>query len=555
MARLVLLQKGEAKRYELTKSETLLGRHPDCDIQLGSNTVSRRHAKVIRKDDVYYLEDLGSGNGTYVNGKRITERVALKDEDRVKLGPFLLRFETDRASGTASKPAASGIDGVAIADDADASVTIVGDLDQAEGFGALGVQPEAKLKAVLEISRSLAGTVELESLLPRILDSLFHIFPYADRGCILLKDQTTGKMIPRAFKHRREGEDATVRLSRTILKKVLAEKKGILSADASSDAAFRASESIATLAIRSMMCVPMLGLDGEPRGVIHIDTQNPIQQFKKEDLDLLMAVAGQAALSYENARLMDAYVQKQKQDNEMEIARNVQRAMLPESLPEVEGYEFYASYHSAQAVGGDYYDAFMLDDHKICLSFGDVAGKGVPGAIIMARIASCVQNTMGFTHDVGEAIQAINNHMCQKAVEGRFVTYLLIVLDVEKHEMSLVNAGHMSPMILKPDGELEEIDDETIGLPIGVVEDYPYDVVDRAIAPGEIVVLFTDGVDEAMNPAGELYTLERMRQFIRNHRGAAAELGEALLADVRRHADGRPQNDDITIMTFGRNRQ
>ncbi|NOX54985.1 MAG: SpoIIE family protein phosphatase [Planctomycetes bacterium] len=552
MACLVLLQKGEATRYELNQNEVLLGRHPDCDIQLGSNTVSRRHARVLCEGDTYYLEDLGSGNGTFVNGKRITQRVALKHEDRVKLGPFLLRFEADQAPA-ARRAASPGVEGVAIADDADAAVTIVGDLDQVGGFGALDVQPEAKLRAVLEISRSLAGTVELESLLPKILDSLFHIFPYADRGCILLKDPATGKMIPRAFKHRREGEDATVRLSRTVLKKVLAEKKGILSADASNDAAFSASESIATLAIRSMMCVPMLGLDGEPRGVIHIDTQNPIQQFKKEDLDLLMAVAGQAALSYENARLMDAYVQKQKQDNEMEIARNVQRAMLPDSLPKIEGYEFYASYHSAQAVGGDYYDAFMLDDHKICLSFGDVAGKGVPGAIIMARIASCVQNTMAFTQDVGEAIQAINNHMCQKAVEGRFVTYILIVLDVEKHEMSLVNAGHMSPMILKPDGELEEIDDETIGLPVGVVEDYPYDVVRRPVAPGEIIVLFTDGVDEAMNPDGELYTLDRMRQFIRNNRGGAAELGEALLADVRRHANGRPQNDDITIMTFGRN--
>ena len=425
--------------------------------------------------------------------------------------------------------------------------------DNAGGFGVLDVQPEAKLKAVLEISRTLAGTVELEALLPKILDTLFEIFPHADRGCILLKDGTSGKMIPRAMKHRREGEDATVKLSRTIVSKVLDQKQGVLSADAASDSQFDASESISTLSIRSMMCVPMLSLDGDPMGLINIDTQNPLDQFKQEDLDLLMAVAGQAALSYESARLLVSYMQKQKQDNEMEIARGVQRALLPEKFPEVDGYEFYASYDSAQAVGGDYYDAMMLDDGKVCLSFGDVAGKGVPGALIMSRIASCVQNTMSFVHDVGDAIGPINHHMCANMVEGRFVTYLLATIDVEKHEIALVNAGHMSPMILKVDGTLEEFDEETIGLPVGVLDDYPYEVVKRVIEPGETVVFFTDGVDEAMNPEGELYTLERMREFIRESPRKADELGKALLTDVRKHANGRPQNDDITIMTFGRN--
>ena len=143
--------------------------------------------------------------------------------------------------------------------------------------------------------------------------------------------------------------------------------------------------------------------------------------------------------------------------------------------------------------------------------------------------------------------------MCDSAVEGRFVTYVLVVLDTNKHRLSLVNAGHMSPMILKPDGTLDEFPEESIGVPIGVMEGFPFEVVERDLAPGEIVVLFTDGVDEAMNPEGELYTLDRMREFIKNNRDKnAAELGQALLADVRRHANGRPQNDDITIMTFGR---
>ena len=421
------------------------------------------------------------------------------------------------------------------------------------GFGMLEVQPEAKLKAVIEITRALAGETELNKMLPAILNTLFTVFPQADRGCILLEDADTKKMVPRAFKHRREGEDATVRLSRTILKKVLTDKTGILSADAANDAQFDASESISNLEIRSMMCVPMLSKAGEPIGVINIDTQNPVSQFTEEDLDLLMTVASQGALTYENALLMKTYLEKQKQDGEMRIAQDVQKALLPDVLPKVDGCKFYASYDSAQAVGGDYYDAFQFDDGKVVLSFGDISGKGVPGAIIMSRMSSCVQSTLQFTHnDPLEAVNAINTHMCANAAEGRFVTYNFILLDPTTNEVQLVNAGHMSPMIYKPDGSIDEFPEDSIGLPIGVMEDYPYELEKRIINPGEIVVLFTDGVDEAMDPDGNLYTLEKMRDFVKGCPHNVEELGKALLADVRRHANGRPQNDDITIMVFGR---
>ncbi|MCH9655278.1 MAG: SpoIIE family protein phosphatase [Planctomycetes bacterium] len=558
MATLVMLQAGQAVSYSLSGEETVMGRHPDCQIQLDSNMVSRRHAHVVGDGDQYFVEDLGSGNGTFVNGKKIEGRTLLAHEDRLKVGPILFRFEADQEKQSKSSPVAAmketGFDiGFSEEEEDDGSATIMGAVAGGGGFGGLDVRPESKLKAMIEISRSLAGTVDLEKLLPQILTSLFHIFPAADRGCILLKEESNGEMVPRAYKHRRAGEDATVKLSRTIVRKVLEEKSGILSADAASDAQFDASESISNLSIRSMMCVPMLGLSEEPIGVINIDTQNPVQQFQEEDLDLLMSVAGQAALSYESARLMTSYMAKQKQDNEMDIARGVQQGLLPSSVPEVDNYEFFASYDSAQAVGGDYYDIFELPEDKIGLSFGDVAGKGVPGAMIMSRMSSCVQNTMRFVHEVGPAVEAINDHMCDSAVEGRFVTYVLAILDTRKHHVSLVNAGHMSPMILKPDGSIDEFPEESIGMPIGVMEGFPYEVVERDLAPGEIVVLFTDGVDEAMNPAGELYTLDRMREFLKaNREKNAAELGQALLADVRRHADGRPQNDDITIMTFGR---
>jgi serine phosphatase RsbU (regulator of sigma subunit) len=151
-------------------------------------------------------------------------------------------------------------------------------------------------------------------------------------------------------------------------------------------------------------------------------------------------------------------------------------------------------------------------------------------------------------------MDAINAHMCDSAVEGRFVTYVMVMIDLNTHTMTLANAGHMSPMLRKPDGSVEELVEEDLcGPPIGVVDEYPYDVVTRSLNPGETVVIVTDGVDEALNPEGDLYGKQRVIEFIKNSSPKADELGKALLADVRRHAAGRPQNDDITIMTFGRN--
>lgn len=549
MPALVLLQGGEAIPYGLDSDVTVLGRSPDCNIHLDSNMVSRRHAQVTREGRTFFLEDLGSGNGTYLNGKRIAGRTPLKADDRLKLGPILLRFETSTAAGTRRAEPEPTIN---VEISGEQTATIVDSAQVTGGFGGLEVQPEAKLRAVIAITRSLAGTVDLQAIVPLILDTLFTIFPQADRGCILLKDMETGQMVPVAQKHRRADADETVKLSRTILNKALADRTGILSADASSDSRFEAAASISSLTIRSMMCVPLLTLEGEPMGIINLDTQDVLSRFTKDDLELLTAVAGQAALSYESARLLTSHMEKLKQDSEIAIAKNVQQALLPKSLPQVAGYDLFASYDSALAVGGDYYDAILLNNGKVCLSFGDVAGKGVPASLVMSRISSVVQSTMRYVDDVGEAVEAVNNHMCASAVEGRFVTYILAILDLHSHEMRLVIAGHMSPMVRKPDGTIEEFDEESVGIPIGVLEDYPFDVLSRTIEPGETVLFYTDGVSEAMNPKGDLYGDKRVREFLRKSHGTAAEIGKALLADVRAHANGRAQNDDITIMVFGR---
>lgn len=571
MASLIVVDQGKKTPYELKPGPNLIGRHPDCAVEIVQASVSGKHAAIHNENGEFFIEDIGSRNGTFVNKEQIKSRIKLNHNDMIQFGDAVSKFQHPEAATTAPPPAArpatpvpaplaksaGTVDGaifgtVSLNEDSEEEANITGQMENQGRFGVLDTNPEAKLRAVLEISNSLAGEVNLDVLLPKILETLFSIFTYADRGCILLKNEQ-GEMVPKAMKHRREGEDATVRLSRTIINKVLTDKCGVMSADASLDDAFSGSESIADLKIRSMMCVPLLGLNSEPLGVLSIDSQNPLGQFGQEDLEILMTVAGQAALSYENARLMQSYAQKMKQDGELEIAKTVQRALLPTTFPQIEGYEFFASYDAAQAVGGDYFDVFPMPDGKVILSFGDIAGKGVPGALIMSRMSSCVQSTIRHVQELEPAICAINDHMCDSAVEGRFVTYVLAIVDPATHTLRLSNAGHMSPIIHRADGSIELFDEDLVGPPIGVVEDYPYESEEKELRPGDLVVLFTDGVDEAMNYEDELYGEERLLEFVKNGPRKAEDLGKALFKDVRRHANGRPQNDDITIMTFGRN--
>ncbi|MFN0198732.1 MAG: SpoIIE family protein phosphatase [Planctomycetaceae bacterium] len=565
MAVLVLLQGGEAIPYSLTGDETVIGRHSDCQIMLQSNMVSRRHARVRIHEGAICIEDLGSGNGTYLNGQAVTAPMPLKHDDRIKVGPMLFRFHEkegiDDLSSTGELPETINtvppdmqqtMLGVRLSDDEGAAGQIVGSVSSTDTFSMLSVKPEVKLKAIVEITQALSGTSELENLLPKILDSLFLIFPHADRGCILLKDAESGQIVPKTTKHRRRDEDDAVQISRTILTKVLSERTGILSADATNDARFDASASISNLTIRSMMCVPMINPTGEPMGAIHIDTQSAFHQFKQDDLDLLMSVAAQAASAYYSAELMLSHVERHRLENEMNMARNVQAAILPKAFPQVPGYEFFATYEPAFAVGGDYYDCIPLSSDRICLAFGDVAGKGVAASLVMSRISSFVRSTMEFVPDVGQAAQRINAHMCSSSVEGRFVTFVLSQMDCRKHRLTCVIAGHMSPMIRRRNGEIETFADDDIGVPIGVIDDFQYSTVQTTLQPGETVLIYTDGVSEALNRKNELYGQTRLRALVKNPSFSAMQLGHAIREDVRLHAGDRPQNDDITLMVFGR---
>jgi serine phosphatase RsbU (regulator of sigma subunit) len=554
MAYLQLLKGGKPGRVELTGDRVLMGRSPECGLVLDTGAVSRHHAQVVRHNETYLIEDLKSRNGTYVNGNRITEPTPLVDNARIKICEYLFTYHSDVVKPP-SKPA---IDLVMTEGKGD-SATVMSTLDASTSNGLSGiiveVRPEVKLRAMLEISRNLGTVLRVEEVLPKILDSLFKIFPQADRGFILLKDEEKKTLVPKAIKNRREQGDDSLKISRTIVKQVMENGQAMLLADASSDSQFNMSQSISDFRIRSIMCVPLTNQAEKPMGIIQVYTEDRRHQFTQEDLDLLLSVASTAAMAVKNAQMHEEILAKARIERELQFAAEVQRGFLPADWPNVPGYGFYAYYEAAYSVGGDYYGFIDLPENRLAISLGDVSGKGMPAAMLMARLSSDIRFSAITAPDPASAVRSVNRSLSEAGLNDKFVTLLYMVLDTGKHVLSIVNAGHMPVMLRKRNGEIVEIGEEKAGLPLNVAPDpdYEYEMISCELEPGTTALVYTDGVSEAMNPAGDLFGFERLRDAFQGAPADPTQAGEAVIREVRNFAAGRHQSDDITLICFGRN--
>ena len=545
-------------RFELSGDRQLIGRGSDCDFALDVAAVSRRHAVFYVQNGCHYVEDLGSRNGTLVNGTVLTTPAPLQDGDQVRICDqtlaFFLKEESAVSRGLeSSTDSRSGFE-VNLVDDDDGKGTVVATLELGGGGSAswrLSAKPEVKLGAMVEISNNLGTVLLVDEILPKILESLFKIFVQADRGFVIMRSQADAPLIPVATKMRRQRDEGKTRISRTIIEEAMKGRKAILSADAATDERFNLAQSIADFHIRSMICAPMLDSIGEPLGVIQIDTLNQKSRFTDDDLEVLAGVASQAAIAIDNAKMHEQVLAQQGIQRDLELAQRMQLALLPSMPPEVPGYVFFNYYQAARQVGGDYYDYVSLVDGREAVIVGDVAGKGVSAALVMARLSSDVRFTLASEPDVALAITKINTSFARHDWQDKFVTMIVAIVNPHTHQMTLVNAGHMAPL-LRRGGKVREIGEEQSGLPIGVSDDYQFESYTEELQPGDFITLFTDGFSEAMNANGELYGIDRLAKQVGTSAVNVEELGQHILEDVNQFVDGFAQSDDMCLACFGR---
>jgi serine phosphatase RsbU (regulator of sigma subunit) len=531
--------------FTLERDVTIIGRNPECDVVLQPKSVSRRHAAIVRKDDGFLLRDMGSTRGTFVNGLKITHPVMLQDGNTVQIGELLLMF-----SGRL----------VQIQDGDNEQSTVYAAIDvvnQSSSKNLPEVRPEVKLRALRLISQELGGTLVLSELLDRVFNSLFELFPRAERGFVLVREPGRDTLVPEAIRSR-SGPPGELTISKTVLGRVLDDGQAVLSKDLAKE--FPESQSVSESEIRSLMCVPLLDHDRKPIGIIQIDTRDGRGRFDQDDLDLLVAVASQISVAVRNARLHKALLRQHEMENELQFARQVMTALLPERPASVPGYEFWAYYEPARHVGGDYYGFFPIGPSPPApgtapcwaVAVGDVVGKGMPAALLTARLSAEVRLFLQGDPDPAWVVGQLNHQFDDGGVLDLYITFLLVMLDVRTHRLKIVNAGHPCPMVRRRDGRLEEVGRSLSGLPLAIMPGYPYEVAETALEPGETVILYTDGVTDAMNAANDRFGEPRLSEALSAAGPGAAAAGDAIVKAVQRFVADRPQFDDITLVCLAR---
>lgn len=542
--------------FELTAPATVIGREDSCDIVVQSTAVSRRHARITRgTDGQYYVEDLNSRNGITVNNEPVAQMRALRHEDRIKICDFLYRFNDERA---APRGLLSGFDsGSRLAPpepEEQSQSTIEHKFAARTTDRLLDVQPTERLRALLDISTALSRTLDLNALLDTIAVKVMEVFRQADRCFVILRDEVDRLTASMVKVRRSGGADDDQRFSRTIVRRAIETGEAYLSEDASSDTNLGAAMSVAEFRIRSVMCVPLATPDGTPIGALQVDTQDRIKKFRSDDLELLAIAANLAAVAVDKARLHEAAIERQKQQNEIELARSVQLGFLPQAAPLLPGYEFFHHYSAALTVGGDYYDFVPLADGRLAVLLGDVAGKGVPASLLMAKLSAEARFCLLTQPDLALAIRALNEQLIRGGIGDRFVTLAAAVIDPIRHTASIVNAGHIAPLIFRSGTLTDAVDAANASLPLGIMSGLEYVAAERSFEPGDTLLIFSDGVTDAMDPSEVMFDLEGVRRVLNGEMSNArpATVGERVMKAVKTHSAGRAQNDDIAFVCFGR---
>ena len=543
------------ERYRLVKEKTIIGRHPGCDIVVDSGSVSRQHAAIEMKDGGWCVEDLGSRNGTIVNGVTLTGQHRLEASDEIGVCDDRLVFTVGDTTPSEWVSLGGETDeSQAVFQSHDEESMIVSQLDIPGPSADAGMSQnaEAKLRAVNGLNRALGASLSLEEVLPRLLDGIFDIFPNVERGFVLLNDVKTNRLILRAKKLKNAEEKGSLQLSLSLVNKVASSQTAILSADATSDSRFRLNESVVDCNIRSVMCVPFISAEGVVLGVLQVDSRDIQNGFSEGDLEVLAGITGQAANAVEQATAHDEKVAQEQFKRDLELANRVQQGLLPSVPPEIEGFEVFDFYEAAHQVGGDYFSYIPLSENRLAVVLADVSGKGVSAALVMAALSADVRYTLAIESDVAKAVTLLNASFMRSGWDDRFATFVVVVLDSTSNAVSVVSAGHLPTYLRKSDGSVESVGFEEAGLPLGVDPTYVYEAAEVTVTAGCTIVLYTDGISEAMDHKNETYGLKRLEEVLSEPADSPAAVGQRLLVDVERHAAGQVRSDDMCLVCVGR---
>lgn len=573
----------EESRRALDQPTLSAGRSAENDIHLaGDLHASRVHAHFTSDGARFFVRDAGSRAGTLVNGSRIDGQVQLRPGDRITLGRSLVVFHDE------GLPA--GVVNL-LGDDAPTAAGMRIETSLGQGLGSVALDayaPLAEGSVVIPLAE-LMGTSPptgpsrasspssqetdprsrayeiisraAESLLaqPTLEETLGHAMAMIekaaapDRAALMLLEGNPPILVLRAMRQTGQGAGSAEKeivVSRTIADTVLTERQAVLTSDAMFDPRFAGAASVVMQKVRTAMCVPLYN-NKDVIGLVYADASRPGIPYTRDDLQLLSLVANMAAIKIESVRLFERDQQMKELERELSAAARIQQRLLPAQAPPFPGFAIVGRNIPCLAVGGDYFDLQLRDEDRLGVAIGDVSGKGLGAALLMATVQGAFRAHHQGAADVVDLTSRLNRVVLSNSSDEQFLTFFCGELDRQAGRLVYTNAGHNPPILVRVSGAVETL--FTKGIPLGIIEGPRYAPAEVTLEPGDLLALYSDGITETHSASGEEYGEDRLTALlVANRSQAVPALLDTILADVGLFARGAPQFDDMTLVLLKR---
>ncbi len=522
---------GPSELFALRGDRVVLGRAHDCDLILPDVLLSRRHAEIARTEQGWVLRDLGSLNGTRLNGLRVLGQPALRDGDVIAVSDWSLVF---REASVPSDPALATAGG---------RLRDVTDLATRSDLEAGALARQSRILGVLtRAAASVVATPSVEVLLETLLGHLLEAVP-AHRGLVALFE---GEPLSPALAAARAIEGAPPGVvDPAVAERVLRTQEAFIAPRVAAEDG----------SVRSVLCAPLWFSGAPPQperiaGCVALEGPSDPTPFREEHLRVVTAVANLAASRLESLRLREENADKRRLDEDLRGAARIQESLLPEETPALPGWELAGSSRLCSAVGADYYD-FSPDAGGLLLALGDVAGKGLAAALLMAALRAAVRALWREPEPLARIVARINDSLLQTVPANRFATLFLARVDTATGEVRWVNAGHAGPLVIRSDGAPETL--EATGTILGAFADVAWGEGRTRLGPGDVLVLLSDGVMEAARAAASDLGPERLAAAVHaTGGGSASALLAALQSSAEKSLGGARRADDHTFVVLRR---
>ncbi len=546
MAKLILKKaNGNPETIELSRLRTTIGRSARSDLCIPDAFASRLHAEVRQEGDRFWLQDLGSANGTRYNGVVIKHAVPLNTLDEIQIGESVMVFDEGvKAIGGGATLIADRTEAL------DPSKTISFQSHRIPTTEFLQGQFSSRndlLGLISKVGVALLSAKGLEETLDQVATLVFESVP-ADRCVIMLRDENTEdgmKIMVARIRGREESLDE-VRISHSVMEEVLKNGKSVLTADAQQDPRF-ATQTVMLQGIRSVLAVPLSVDERNIFGLIYADSPTYETTFTEEHLNILTTLASVASIRVENATLLEERMERERMERELELATEIQQRFQPSAPPIVEGYEFQGISFSCYEIGGDYYDFIRRPNGNMLIALGDVSGKGTAAALLMSSLHAAIHAQIAAKSSLFETVNSVNGYLAENTPANRFVTLFIGELDPASGRLRYINAGHNPPILAVADGSIISLDSG--GLPLGLMSVAEYEEAEVVLNPNDLLVVYSDGVSEAADPLDEEFGMERLTNVIlRNRTASAAGVRDKIESALSEFTKTAPANDDITLV-------